>query len=352
VFALQDELSTEISEKLRLRLTSEEKQRLTKRYTDNAEAYQLYLKGRYYWNKRSPDNIYKAIEYLNRAVDADPAYALAYAGLADSYSLMSFFNVVPPREAMPKAKTAANKALEIDPNLAEAHISLAYASFTYDWDWAAATRHFDRAIALNRESVMNHSYYPFYLSVGGRFEEAIETAKRMVALDPVSASVSHTLAVQLVLARRFDEAAAECRRTIELDSTFAVAYDVLGGSLDARGQYAEALPAVRKAAALSPGNAMSLAHVGYVEARLGNRAEAQRILAQLDAASKTRYTPAQAFAMVYVGLGDKDRAFAALEKAYEERFNRLAYLRREAGWDALRSDPRYTDLVRRIGLPE
>ena len=168
VFALQDELSKEISERLRLRLTDDEKQRLTKRYTDNPEAYQLYLKGLYYFNKRSPDGLQKAIDHLNRAVDADPAYALAYAGLADSYSGMSFFNIVPPSAAMPKAKAAAAKALEIDSSLAEAHISLAYASFTYDWDWAAATRHFDRALALNREAVLNHSYYAFYLTVAGR----------------------------------------------------------------------------------------------------------------------------------------------------------------------------------------
>ena len=352
VFALQDELSTQISDKLRLRLTNEEKQRLTKRYTDNAEAYQLYLKGLYYWNKRSPDGIQKSIEFLNRAVAEDPGYALAYAGLADSYSQGSFFNMVPPREAMPKAKAAAAKALEIDPNLAEAHISLGYASFTYDWDWAAATRHFDQAIALNREAVMNHAYYPFYLSVFGRFEEAINIAKEAVDRDPVSASLSHTLAVQLALARRFDDAIQECRRTIDLDANFAVAHDVLGGLLAAKGMDREAVAELEKAVALSRGAAMPLASLGYVRARLGDRADARRILEQLEAASKVRYTPALAFAIVQMGLGEKDQAFASLEKAYEERFNRLAYLRREGVWDALRPDPRFTELVHRIGLPE
>jgi eukaryotic-like serine/threonine-protein kinase len=352
VFALQDELSTEISDKLRLRLTSEEKQRLTKRYTDNAEAYQLYLKSRYYWNKRSPDGIQKSIEYLNRAVDNDPGYALAYAGLADSYNLMSFLNVVPPREAMPKAKAAAAKALEIDPNLAEAHISLGYASFTYDWDWPAATKHFTQAIALNREAVMNHGYYPFYLTVAGRYEEAISTAKRAVDRDPVSAAVSHTLAVQLALARRFDEAIQECRRTIDLDPNFAVAHDVLGGLLATKGMNREALAELEKAVALSRGAAMPLASLGYVRARVGDRAEARRVLEQLEAASKVRYTPALAFAIVQFGLGDKDQAFASLERAYDERFNRLAYLRREPVWDGLRPDPRFKELVRRIGLPE
>ena len=213
---------------------------------------------------------------------------MAYAGLADTYNLISFFNMVPPREAMPKAKAAAAKALEIDGNLAEAHISLAYASFSYDWDWPAATRHFDRAIALNRESVMNHSNYPFYLTVAGRFEEAIRVARRALDRDPVSASLSHTLAVQLALARNFDGAIEECRRTIELDPNFAVAYDVLGGLFAAKERYPEALAAIEKAATLNRRAALSLASLGYVRARLGEREEARRILRELALASKER----------------------------------------------------------------
>ena len=352
VFALQDELSKEISERLRLRLTDDEKQRLTKRYTDNTEAYQLYLKGLFYWNKRSPDGIQKSIEYFNRAVETDPAYALAYAGLADAYNMMSFFNIVPPRAAMPKAKAAAAKALEIDGGLAEAHISLGYASFTYDWDWPAAVSHYDRAIALNREAVNNHSYYPFYLTVGGRFEEAIGVARRNVDRDPVSAALSHTLAVQLSLARHLDESIEEGRRTIELDPSFAVAYDVLGGTLASKRMYREALPEVEKAVALSRGAAMFTADLGYLRARLGQREEARGILRQLAEAAKERYTPALAFAVVHLGLGENDQALNWLEKAYEERFNRLAYLRREPVWDPLRPDPRFADLLRRINLPE
>jgi eukaryotic-like serine/threonine-protein kinase len=352
VFALQDELSKEISERLRLRLTDDEKLRLTKRYTDNAEAYQLYLKGLFYWNKRSPDGLQKAIEYFNRAVEADPRYALAYAGLADSYNLMSFFNIVPPRAAMPKAKAAAARALEIDSTLAEAHISLAYASFTFDWDWPAAVSHYDQALARNREAVNNHSYYPFYLTVAGRSEEAISVAKRQVDRDPVSAALSHTLAVQLLLARHFDEAIAECRRTIELDPTFAVAHDVLGMTLALKGAYAEALPELEKAGALTRGAAMPTADLGYVRAHLGQPEEARRILQQLAEAAKERYTPALAFAVVHLGLGENDQALNWLEKASEERFNRLAYLRREPIWDPLRSDPRFVDLLRRINLPQ
>ena len=283
VLALQDELSREISRGLRLTLTREEEKKLTKRYTEDPEAYQLYLKARHYWHRRTAEGAKKSEEYLRQAIDQDPAYALAYAALADSYSLASFFHAAPPRATMPKAKAAAAKALEIDDELAEAHISLGYASFTYEWDWPAAVRHFDRALALNRSAVLNHSYYPFYLTVGNRPDEAIDIARRAFAQDPLSASASHTLAVQLALAGKHDETIEESRRTIDLDPNFI---------------------------------------------------------------------PAHAFALVYAGLGDSDRAFAWLEKAYEERVQRLSYLRFESQWDTLRPDPRFQALLKRIGLPQ
>ena len=352
IFALQDELSKEISEGLRLRLSSEDEQRLTKRDTENPEAYQHYLKGLYYWNKRSPDALRTSIGYFNRAIDADPGYALAYTGLADAYNLGSFFNMEPPREAMPKAKSAAEKALAIDAELAEAHISLAYNSFTYDWDWAAATAHFDRALALDREAVLNHNYYPFYLTVAGRAEEAVNAARRAFNRDPLSASRSHTLAVQLALNGRREEAIEECRRTIGLDPNFSIAHDVLGVLLAGKGMGPEALISLQQAVTLSRGAAMSLGNLGSVHARLGQEEEARRILQQLSEASKQRYTPGLAFAMVHLGLGEHDQALRWLEKAYEERFPRLAYLRREAIWDPLRQDPRFQDLLRRINLPE
>lgn len=351
VIALQDDLSNEISERLRLRLTTEEKQKLTKRYTEDPEAYQLYLKGRYYWYKRNPDDIIKAKEQLLQAIDRDPSYALAYTGLADVYSQASFLNVMRPVDAMPKAKASAQRALEIDPDLADAHVSLAYASFTYDWDWPAATKHFDRALALNRLTVENHTYYPFYLTIGGRSAEAIEVARRALERNPVSASMSHNLAVQLVLSRQFDAAIEECRRTLDLDPSFALAYEVMAASLASKGMFREALPLTQKAAALSPGNMNSRALLGAVLANLGQRQEALQILEQLAASSKQRYVPAQSFAIVYTGLGDKDQAFAWLDKAYEERSNRLAYLKVEPTWDRLRSDPRFDALLRRIGLP-
>jgi len=352
LFVLQEDVSRDISEKLRLRLTTEERQRLTKRYTENAEAYQLYLKGRYHLNKLSPDGLLKAVDYMQQALDKDPSYALAYAGMADAYNMISFFSMLPPRQAMPKAKAAASKALEIDAGLAEAHLSLLWASFTYDWDWPAATRHLEQAMALNPAAVSEVAAYPFYLTIAGRQDEAVSAARRAAELDPVSAGRSHTLSVQLHLARRFDEAIAECRRTLELDPDFSVAYEVLGAGLAAKGMYRDALPFAEKAVALSPRNAMSRAYLGYVYGSLGDRARALGIVDELTSASKERFVPALSLAVVYTGLGQKDLAFEWLNKAYEERFNRLAYLRREPVWDRLRSDSRFDDIVRRIGLPE
>jgi len=351
VLALQDELSKEIAEKLRLKLTGEDKQRLARRNTNDAEAYRLYLKGRYYWNKRSPEGIQEAINYFQRAIEEDPTYALAYAGLADAYVYLSFFNVVPPQDAMPRAKTAAAKALEIDDQLAEAHVSLGYISYAYEWDWPGAEMHFDRALALNPAYVRAHIFYPLYLSSRGRSQEALAVANSALALDPASPNLSHNLAVQLYLARLFDQAIEQCHRTLEIDPNFAVAYAVLGQAYLARGTNREAVPVLEKYSALSQGSAESLALLGYSYARLGERSQALQTLEELKAISKKSFVPAFYFALVYAGLEDKDQAFMWLEKGYDERFTRFAYLRLEALWDPLLTDPRFSNLVRRVGIP-
>jgi TolB-like protein/Tfp pilus assembly protein PilF len=351
VFALQDDLSKEISEKLQLQLTGDEKQRLTKHYTEDAGAYRLYLKGRYHWNKRNPEGLQKAVEYFRQALDKDPAYSLAYAGLADTYVYLSFFNVVAPREAMPKAKTAAGKGLEIDKDLAEAHVSLGYVSFTYDGDWQAAGKHFEQALALNPAYSRTHTFYPFYLSSLGRSEEALEVAKRALDLGPASPPVSHSLAVQLYLARKFDQAIEQAHDTLEMDANFSISYQVLGEVYLSKGMYREALSVLEKYSALSRGSAASLALLGYLHARLGERKESLEMIYKLKAASKQSFVPVFFVALVYAGLEDKDQAFTWLEKACEERFNRLAYLKVEALWDPLRSDPRFADLLRHVGIP-
>ena len=351
IFEVQDEIAKTIVDRLKVTLGAERQKPLVRAGTRNLEAYQLYLKGRFHWNKRTPDGMQRAIEYFREAIEKDPAYALADAGLADTYNLASFLGVFPPREVMPKAKAAAAKALELDDGLAEAHVSLGYASFTYDWDWTAAGRHFGQALAMNPSYARGHAFYPLYLSALGRFEEAVAVAQNALDLDPASPAASHVLAVQLYLARRFDQAIQQCHKTLEMDQNYPVSYGVLGQSYSCKGLYREALPNLDKFSALSRGGAASLALLGYAHARLGERSQALRMLEDLQPASKQNFVSAFFFALVYAGLEDRDKAFMWLEKACEERFNRLAYANVEALWDPLRSDPRFAELIRRIGIP-
>jgi TolB-like protein len=351
VLSMQEEVTRAIVSEIRVKLTAREQARLANTHSIDPEAYRLYLKGRYYWYKLKPEAIQKAIEYFQQAVEKDPDYALAYAGLADTYNALAFFTVFPPREVVPKAKAAAVKALEIDGNLAEAHVSLGWAGFTYDLDWPAAGKHFERAVVLNPAYPLAHSYYSLYLGALGRSEEGLTEAKRALDLDPVSPAILHYVVVQLYMARRFDEAIEQCRKTLELDPSFTPAHRVLAEVYAAKGMYLETLAAYEKYATLSGGSPGSTAFVGYALALSGQRSQAFRVLDQLGATSKQRYVSALSFAVVYVGLGESEQAFLRLEKAYVERTNSLAYLKVDATWDPLRSDPRFTDLVRRIGLP-
>jgi TolB-like protein/Tfp pilus assembly protein PilF len=351
VLSMQGEVTRVIVSEIRVKLTAQEQARLANTRPINPEAYQLYLKGRYYWYKLTPEGSQKGIEYFQQAIDKDPAYALAYAGLADAYNSLAFLGVLPPREVMPKAKAAAVKALEIDDRLAEAHVSLGVVSFQYDRDWLAAGKHLERALALNPAYPLAHISYSLYLGALGRSDEALAEAKRVLDLDPASPASVHFMAVQLYHAGQFDQAIEQCRKTQEMDSSFPPTYWVLGQAYAAKGMYQEALAEYEKYSALSRGSPVSLAYVGYAHARLGQRNQALRVLEELRAASKQRYVPAVSFAIVYVGLGEKEQAFTWLEKAYEERTNFLAYLKVQATWDPLRSDPRFADLLRRIGLP-
>ncbi len=351
VLSMQEEVTRAIVSEIRVKLTAQEQARLANTHSIDPEAYRLYLKGRYYWYKLKPEAMQKAIEYFQQAVEKDPDYALAYAGLADTYNALAFFTVFPPREVVPKAKAAAVKALEIDANLAEAHVSLGWAGFTYDLDWPAAGKHLERAVVLNPAYPLAHSYYSLYLGALGRSEEGLTEAKRALDLDPVSPAILHYVVVQLYLARRFDEASEQCRKTLELDPSFTPAHRVQGEVYAAKGMYRESLAAYEKYATLSGGSPGSTAFVGYAHALSGQRSQAFRVLDQLGATSKQRYVPALSFAVVYVGLGEKEQAFLWLEKAHDERTNSLAYLKVDATWDPLRSDPRFADLVRCIGLP-
>jgi serine/threonine protein kinase/Tfp pilus assembly protein PilF len=352
VLAVQEEIAEQISEKLRLRLSGEHRKPLTKRYTDNAEAYQLYLKGRYYfWKKWTEENAKKAIEYFRQAIDVDPTYALAYAGMADVYiSLGSFAgSVLPPTEVMPKAKAAAMKALEIDDTLAEAHTSLGWVKMDYDWDWAGADKEFQRAIKLNPNHWQAHFWYGFYLGAMGRFTEAVAEMKRAQELDPLSNMVTMFVGWEMYLARQYDQAIKQTRRALEVNPEESAALVLLGLAYEQKLMFEEAITQIEKAATLNRGAPGTVVLLGHTYAMSGRRDETQKILSEFKERMQQRYVPPSYIAIIYAGLGDKDQAFHWLERAYEERS--IPYdLKVNPWWDHLRSDPRFTDLLRRMGL--
>ena len=347
IFVLQEEIAREITEKLRLQLTGDERKRLTKRATGNKEAYQLYLKGRYWLEKRTPEGFSKAIEYFQQAIAKDPTYALAYSGLADCYSFLPTFAFVPPKEAYPKAKEAALKALEIDDTLAEAHTSLALVKAYQDWDWSGGEREFQRAIALNPDYAIAHLWYGWTLANTGRVEESIAEVKRALELDPLSLNINWFLGVVYYFARQYDQAIEQYRKTLELDPNFFLPHTFLGLAYVQKSMYKEGIAELEKAVAISPSN-LSLAFLGYGYAVAGRRLEAQKVLDQLNEISKEKYVPALHRALICAGLVEKDKAFEWLEKAYEEHF--IIAIKVHPAYDPLRSDPRFADLLRRMNL--
>jgi eukaryotic-like serine/threonine-protein kinase len=351
IFEVQDEISKTIASRLKVTLRGERQEPLVKAGTTNLEAYQLYLKGRFHANKRTPEGFSEGVGYFQQAIEKDPAYAMAYTGLADAYTQMAFLNVFPPKELMVNARAAAVKALELDDNLADPHVALGYASFGFDWDWIAAEKHFARAYALNPRGLIYHIYVPLYLSSLGRFEEALVLANRAVELDPASPSASHLLSVQFFVGRKLDQAIQECRRTLAMAPDLFLVYVVLAQSYAGKGMYREAMAELDKAPAMCRNIPAVAGLRGYVHGLMGNRSEALQIVEQLKAISKQGYVPAFYIALVYAGLGDNDQAFAWLEKSIEERFVRLAYFAREPLWDPIRSDSRFAEIVRRVGIP-
>jgi serine/threonine protein kinase/tetratricopeptide (TPR) repeat protein len=353
ILAVQEDISREISEKLRLRLTGEEKARMAKRSTESTEAYQLYLKGRYYWNKRTEEGLHRAIEYFSEATERDRNYALAHAGLADSYILLGEFGLLPAREAYAKAREAATKALELDETLAEAHNALAILKGDYDWDWPGAEREFRRAIELNPGYATAHQWYGEMLSELGRHEEALAEIKRARQLDPLSLIINAAIGKTLLYAGREDLAIEQLRKTLEIDPNFAHAHQFLGYAYVRKGEFAEAIAEFQRAIALSPNFTQYQAGLGHAYARAGKSGEARNLLYELKELSKRRYVSWCDFAAIYAGLGEKDQAFACLEKAYEQRDTKLVTRGNlNPLLDPLRSDPRFADLLRRIGLPQ
>jgi TolB-like protein/Flp pilus assembly protein TadD len=348
VFRVEDTIAQKVAAALQLRLSEEDRQRLTKRYTDNTDAYQLYVKGRFYWNKFTEEGFRKSIEFFKQAADKDPNYALAYSGLADSYSLLGEMGVAPPKETFPQARAYAEKALKIDETLSEAHLSLGIVKLFYDWDVPFAEKELLRAKELDPHNVQVYHFNGHRLEFQSRFEEAVAEFKRGVDVDPTNLIINAELGNAYYLARQFDAAVAQCRKTLELDPNFELASVWLAQAYEQKGMYQEALVVLNKARPVA--ESCFIAEVGCSEAGLGHRAEAEKIIKELEERMTREYIDETLIVYIFIALGDKDQAFAWMEKAYQSRAGNLPWMIMEPKFDPLRSDPRFTEFVRRMGL--
>ncbi len=349
IFAVESDIAKTIADTLQAKLTRSEQHAIAARPTENSEAHQLYLKGRFFWNKRTGNDLKKSIDYFNQAIAADPSYALAYAGVADAYVLLPSYTAGTPRECYPKAEAAAKKALELDDKLAEAHTSLALAIWLYDFDFSRATREFQRAIELNPNYAAAHQQYGNNtLSALGRFDDAIVEGKRAVELDPLSLIINTDLGTNYLYARRYDEAIAQLRKTLEMTPGFYYAYLYLGQALEMKGARDTAIAEYQKARALNDDPSV-LGLLAHAYAFSDNKIEAEKILDQLKELSQERYVSAYSFALVYLGLGDKEDALRWLEKSYQDRAGSdIGYIRVDPLLDPLRGDPRFEALAEKI----
>ena len=354
LLTMQEEIAKQLKEKLRLKLSGEEEKQLSKRYTANTEAYQSYLKGRYYWNKRSEEGFTKGAQYFQQAIDQDPNYALAYAGLADCYTLLGDYTYQPPGDALPRARAAASKALEIDDSLAEGHASLAHVKMLYDWDWPAVELEFKRSIQLNPGYATAHQWYALFLTAMNRMDEAVAEQKRAQELDPLSLIINTDVGLFSYFNGQSDAAIAQCEKTLELNQNFVPAHFVMGLAYEQKGQFTSAIAEFKKAVDLSSGNALMKASLAHAYAVAGMKGDALSALEELNLISKQHYVSPYEIAVIYAGLAEKDKAFEQLEKALQERSVWLIHLnlRVDPRLSTLRSDPRFADLVRRVGLAQ
>jgi serine/threonine protein kinase len=351
VFAIQDEISLAIVDKLKLKLLKEEKVDLLKRYTDNLEAYQLYLKGRYFWNKRYEIGVKKGIEYFQKAIERDPKYTLAYSGLADCYVIISWYGNIPQKEAYQKAREAALNALEIDDRLAEAHTSMAFLKLLSDWDWSGAEKEFKRAIELNPKYPTAHHWYAFHIFFRAKFDEGISEMEKALELDPFSLIISCDLGWALYYARQYDRAIEVLKKTLEMDPNFVSAHSFLGRAYLQKSMYKEALAEFRKEKEPSRGWMQSVETVvGIARMRMGKKKEAQKILEDMIERSKHEYVSPYHIALLSFNLGENEQGFEWLDKAYKERDHWLLNLNAEPMFDSARSDPRFKKLLKKIGF--
>jgi len=349
--ALQDQVARAIAEQIQINLTPREQAALKSVKVVNPESYESYLKGRYFWNKRTADGLRVALAYFNQAAEEDPNNARAYSGLADTYALLGDWQyaVMTPKEAYPKAKTAALKALELDSSLGEAHNSLAFVLDGFDWDLDSGGKEFRRAIELNPGYATAHHWYAGHLALLGQYDEAIVEMKKAESLDPLSLIINSDLAELLVLAHSYDEAIAQSRKTIEMDPNFAMAHNQLAQAYMQKHMYDQAIAELQNAVQLSGGGPTCIANLARAYGLSGKRSEAMKLLNDLKSSSTAKNSHASEVAAIYASLGDKDEAMNWLEKGYAERFNPGVLIR--PGFDPLRTDPRFQDLVHRVGLP-
>jgi len=353
LLATQREIAREIVDRLKLKVSPEEKG-IAKHYTESNEAYQLQLKGRFYWNKRTVEGLQKALEYFQQAIDRDPNFALAYSGLADTYALLGGPEAggdFPPNEMLPKAQAAALKALELDETLAAPHVALAHTKYFYDRDFASAEREFKRALELNPNYSVAHHWYAIYLLIVGRIKDSLVEIRRAQELDPLSLSINTWLGYILARSGQFDQAFEQLRKTVEMDPNFTLAHFRLGSLYEEKARYDEAISEFREVIKLSGGRPVGVSALARVYALTGKRKEAEKSLDELLKLSKQRYVSPVSIALIYIALGDKDQAFAWLEKSNELRELNIVRINVDPRFDALRSDPRFADLVRRIGIP-
>jgi TolB-like protein/tetratricopeptide (TPR) repeat protein len=352
IFSVQEEIAIEIFSKLRVKLTRHEQERVKRRQTSDPEAYAHYLQGRYYWNKRTLEGFKAAIHHFEQAIENDPDYALGHAGIADYYTILSIFpySFLPPAEAMPRAKSAALRALEIDPGLAEAHASLGMINFAYEWNYAEAEKHFHLAIDLKPGYVTAHQWYSLFLAAMSHFEEAGVEARKSLEIDPCSAISSSLGTVWRYFGRDYDRTLEELRKSALIEAKSFIPHLFLGYVFCAVGEYERAIESFEGACKMSGENLTALARLGFAYGRGGRTSEAKAILTRFREESKRRYIPAHHFAFLHLGLDDNDSFFAAMEKSWQERSDYLPYLNVEPPFDTVRDDPRFHDLLRRLNF--